>query len=40
MVAKHMYMVEMKKCKFIKNKVMEHIMKVSIAKATLILHTQ
>jgi len=40
MVARHyMYMVEMKKCEFIKNKVMEHIMKVSIEKATLILHT-
>jgi hypothetical protein len=40
MVARqYMYMVEMKKCEFIKNKVMEHIMKVSIEKATLIFHT-
>jgi len=32
-------MAKMKNCKFIKNKVMEHIVKVNIKKATLILHT-
>ncbi len=32
-------MVEMEKCKFIKNKVVEHIVKTNIKKATLILHT-
>jgi hypothetical protein len=39
-VAKHyMHTVEMKKCGFMKNKVVEHIVKVSIEKATLIPHT-
>jgi len=32
-------MVKMKKCWFIKNEVVEHIAKVSIENATLILHT-
>jgi hypothetical protein len=40
MVAKHyIHMIEMKKCGFIKNKVMECIVKVSVEKATLIPHT-
>jgi hypothetical protein len=34
-----MHTTEMKKCGFIKNKVVEHIVKASIEKATLILHT-
>jgi hypothetical protein len=34
-----MHTTEMKKCKFIKNKVVEHIVKTNIEKATLILHT-
>jgi hypothetical protein len=39
-IAKHyMHMVKMKKHRFIKNKVMEHIVKVNIENATLILHT-
>jgi hypothetical protein len=38
-VRHYMHMVEMKKCKFIKNKVVEHIVKVNVEKATLILHT-
>jgi hypothetical protein len=39
-VARHyMRMVKMKKHGFIKNKVVEHIAKTSIKKATLILHT-
>jgi hypothetical protein len=33
-----MHMVEMKKCEFIKNKVVEHIVKASFEKATLIPH--
>jgi len=40
MIAKHyMHMVEMKKCRFIKNKVMEHTVKASVEKAMLIPHT-
>ncbi len=40
MVVKHyMHTTEMKKCRFIRNKVVEHIVKTSIEKATLILHT-
>jgi hypothetical protein len=35
----YMHMVTMKKHWFIKKKVMKHIMKVSIEKPTLILHT-
>jgi hypothetical protein len=35
----HMHMIEMKKCKFIKNKVVEHIVKMNIEKATLLFHT-
>ncbi len=35
----YMHMVEMKKHGFIKNKVVEHIVKMSVEKATLILHT-
>jgi len=39
-VAKHyMHTIEMKKCGFMKNKVVEHIVKVNIEKATLIPHT-
>jgi hypothetical protein len=34
-----MHMAKMKKCGFIKNKVVEHIAKVSIEKVTLIPHT-
>jgi hypothetical protein len=33
-----MYMVEMKKCEFSKNKVMEHIVKARVEKATSIPH--
>jgi hypothetical protein len=40
MVARHyMHMAKMKKHGFIKNKVVEHIAKASIEKATLIPHT-
>jgi hypothetical protein len=40
MVARHyMHTVEMKKRGFIRNKVMERIVKTSVEKATLILHT-
>jgi hypothetical protein len=40
MVTKHyIHMIKMKKCGFIKNKVMECIVKVSVKKATLIPHT-
>jgi hypothetical protein len=40
MVVRHyMHMVKMKKRESIKNKVVKHIVKVSIRKATLILHT-
>ncbi len=40
MVTRHyMHMTEMKKCKFIKNKVVKHIVKTSVEKATLIPHT-
>jgi hypothetical protein len=39
-VAKHyMHTVKMKKCKFIRNKVVECIVKMSVEKTTLILHT-
>jgi hypothetical protein len=39
-VTKHyMHMVEIKKHEFIKNKVVEHIVKTKVDKATLILHT-
>jgi hypothetical protein len=39
-IAKHyMHTTEMKKCGFIRNKVMKHIVKTSVEKATLILHT-
>jgi hypothetical protein len=39
-VAKHyMHTTEMKKRGFLKNKVVEHIVKVSVEKATLIPHT-
>jgi hypothetical protein len=39
-VARHyMHIVEMKKHKFIKNTIVEHIVETSIEKATLILHT-
>jgi hypothetical protein len=39
-VTKHyMHMIEMKKHGFIKNKVVEHIVKVNVEKATLIFHT-
>jgi hypothetical protein len=39
-VARHyMHIVEMKKCRFIKNKVVEDIVKTNVEKATLILHT-
>jgi hypothetical protein len=39
-VARHyMHTAEMKKCGFIKNKVVERIVKISVEKATLILHT-
>jgi len=39
-VTKHyMHMVEMKKCEFIKNKVVEHIVKASVEKAKLIPNT-
>jgi hypothetical protein len=39
-IARHyMHIAEMKKRKFIRNKVVEHIVKTSIEKATLILHT-
>jgi hypothetical protein len=39
-VARHyMHTIEMKKCGFIRNKVVEHIVKTSIEKATLIPHT-
>jgi hypothetical protein len=34
-----MHTIEMKKCKFIRNKVVERIVKMSIEKATLIPHT-
>jgi hypothetical protein len=34
-----MHIAEMKKCRFIKNKVVECIMKTSVEKATLIPHT-
>jgi hypothetical protein len=34
-----MHIAKMKKCGFIKNKVVEHIVKTSVEKATLILHT-
>jgi hypothetical protein len=34
-----MHTVQMKKHKFIKNKVVEHIVKTSVEKATLIFHT-
>jgi len=33
------YTVEMKRCRFIKNKVVEHIVKMNVEKATLIPHT-
>jgi hypothetical protein len=36
---RYMHIVEMKKCGFIKNKVVEHIVIASVEKATLILHT-
>jgi hypothetical protein len=40
MVARHyMHTTEMKKCRFIKNKVVERIVKMSVEKATLIPHT-
>jgi hypothetical protein len=40
MVIRHyMHIAEMKKCRFIKNKVVERIMKTSVEKATLIPHT-
>jgi hypothetical protein len=40
MVARHyMHTIEMKKCKFIKNNVVERIMKTIVEKATLIPHT-
>jgi hypothetical protein len=35
----YMHTVEMKRCGFIKNKVVEHIVKVNVEKATLIPHT-
>jgi hypothetical protein len=35
----YMHMAELKEYMFIKNKVVEHIVKTSIEKATLILHT-
>ncbi len=39
-IARHyMHKAKMKKCEFIRNKVMGHIMKTSIEKATLVLHT-
>ncbi len=39
-VTKHyMHTIEMKKCGFIKNKVVEHIVKTNVEKATLIPHT-
>jgi hypothetical protein len=40
MVTKHyMHTIEMKKCGFIKNKVVEHIAKTNVEKATLIFHS-
>jgi hypothetical protein len=40
MVVKHyMHIIEMKKYRFIKNKVVDHIVKKNIEKATLIPHT-
>jgi hypothetical protein len=40
MVARHyMHTIEMKKHEFIRNKVVERIVKTSVEKATLILHT-
>jgi len=38
-VRHYMHMAEMKKCSFIKNKVVEHIMKTNVEKATLNPHT-
>ncbi len=38
-VRHYMHTIEMKKCKFIRNKVVERIVKMSIEKATLIPHT-
>jgi hypothetical protein len=38
-VRRYMYMAEMKTCKFIKNEVIEHIVKASVEKATLIPYT-
>jgi hypothetical protein len=35
----YMHIVEMKKCKFIRNKVVERIVKSNVEKATLIPHT-
>jgi hypothetical protein len=35
----YMHTAEMKKRRFIRNKVVEHIMKTSVEKATLIFHT-
>jgi hypothetical protein len=35
---KYMHTTKMKKCEFIRNKVVEHIVKINIEKATLILH--
>jgi hypothetical protein len=40
MVTRHyMHTTKMKKCGFIRNKVVEHIVKTSVEKATLVLHT-
>jgi hypothetical protein len=40
MIAKHyMHIAKMKKCGFIKNKIVEHIVKANIENATSILHT-
>jgi hypothetical protein len=40
MVARHyMHIVKMKKCEFIRNKVMERIVKTNVEKSTLIPHT-
>jgi hypothetical protein len=39
-ITKHyMHTTEMKKCEFIRNKVVEHIVKTSVEKTTLIPHT-
>jgi hypothetical protein len=35
----YMHMTKMKKCELMKNKVVEHIMKSNVEKATLIIHT-